>query len=141
MTFGRVLRGVTLHEGPWVRLRSARAGHLDDDLNAAFVGHSVRKQLADRRRNGILARVTQRYDLGGTSGAAVIVCGSIAIAIPIPIPVQDAPASTPRLGDRLFVTVTILEAVSNMCDRQLIARLEPADFHSLAIDPDAVGAT
>src|SRR5262249_43653771 len=33
-----------------------------------------------------------------------------------------------------------LDAVADVGDRQLVARLEPARLHPLAVDPDAVGA-
>ena len=91
MTFGRVLRGVTLHEGARISLTgSAGSRHLHDHLNPAFVGHSVGKQFAYRSGDRILFGIAQRDHLRRPPRATLVVARSIAVPVAIPIPIAYA---------------------------------------------------
>ena len=47
---------------------------------------------------------------------------------------------TARIGKRLIVGLTVVETISNMSDRKLVARLQSPHLDALTVDPDSVGA-
>ena len=52
------------------------------------------------------------------------------------------PVLEPRVRQGLFLNwLPVVETIADVGDRQLVARPEPADFHPLTVDPDAVGAS
>jgi len=116
---------------------SILASHLDDDLNAALVGNPIRQQLAHRRRERIFAHIPERrHDFGwpgGDRGRTFILGDG---------PAQNhSPSAPPGLGNRLVVTLTVLQPITDMRDRELITGTQPASFHPLSIDSNAIGAS
>jgi hypothetical protein len=131
MAFGALLFGVVGEHGLRLHFRGRGffAGHLDDYLYPAFISHAGGKQLSNRSREDIFAAGLQSGRLRRArrhQPRALLTLGTG----------QERPR---WLGNRLFVSLPVLEAIPYMRNGQLVARPEPPKLYALAIDPDTVG--
>src|SRR5437016_7582184 len=107
MTFLGVLRSMALRQGSGHSFAGlAILRHLDDDLDPALIGDPDRKKLPDGGRQGVLTpRVVRRRTLG-------LGCdrhGSL-------FRPSGQGTQSCRLGDRLVVSLAILQAIPDVSD-------------------------
>jgi hypothetical protein len=131
MTFLGVLRSTVLCEGRRVFLGGlAILRHLHNDLDATLLGDADGQQLSNRSSQGVLATLRMR----GWPARDVFQrhCESRMLF--------RTRRHADRFGNRLLVSLAILQPIPDMGDRQLITGPQAADFHAMSIDSNAVRA-
>ncbi len=137
MTFLGVLRGACLRQVLGVFVGGLTVlGHLHDNLDATLIGHARGQKLSDRGGKGVLAPIGKRSrPLAFRSGFQRHSSPKSLFGMS-----RHAQHAPPGFGDRLFMSLAILQPITDMGDRQLISRPQSTDLDTLPIDANAIRA-